>query len=167
MAKLVFDIETSALPLDHFDEAQKEYLFRECEKIAEETARTTRRSEIYQQCSLWPFTAQVVCIAMLNADTTRGQVLYTVAQHEPAAASPGPVEFKSCLDEAELLTAFWDVARHYDTIVTFNGRLYATRVGLSKRMYILDVTPYETSLNVSPELITGGSTATGTISEVS
>jgi predicted PolB exonuclease-like 3'-5' exonuclease len=26
------------------------------------------------------------------------------------------------LDEAELLTAFWDVAKHYDGIVTFNGR---------------------------------------------
>ena len=31
MAKLVFDIETSALPLEQFDEAQQEYLFRECE----------------------------------------------------------------------------------------------------------------------------------------
>jgi len=30
MAKLVFDIETSALPLEQFDEAQQEYLFREC-----------------------------------------------------------------------------------------------------------------------------------------
>ena len=39
MAKLVFDIETSALPLEHFDEAQQEYLFRECEKIADESAR--------------------------------------------------------------------------------------------------------------------------------
>ena len=39
MAKLVFDIETSALPLEQFDEAQQEYLFRECEKIADESAR--------------------------------------------------------------------------------------------------------------------------------
>jgi DNA polymerase elongation subunit (family B) len=122
MAKLVFDIETSALPLDRFDEAQQEYLFRECEKIAEETARATRRTEIQRQCSLWPFTAQVVCIAMLNADTARGQVLYTAAEHEQGAGEAGPVEFVSCLDEAELLTAFWDVAKHYDTIVTFNGR---------------------------------------------
>jgi hypothetical protein len=29
MAKLVFDIETTALPLEQFDEAQQEYLFRE------------------------------------------------------------------------------------------------------------------------------------------
>jgi 3'-5' exonuclease len=122
MAKLVFDIETSALPLDRFDEAQQEYLFRECEKIAEEAARTTRREEIQRQCSLWPFTAQVVCIAMLNADTARGQVLFTATDYEQGEVEAGPVEFVSCLDEAELLTAFWDVAKHYDTIVTFNGR---------------------------------------------
>ena len=122
MAKLVFDIETSALPLDRFDEAQQEYLFRECEKIVEETARTTRRAEIQQQCSLWPFTAQVVCIAMLNADTARGQVLFTATDYAQGEAEAGPVEFVSCLDEAELLTAFWDVAKHYETIVTFNGR---------------------------------------------
>jgi hypothetical protein len=34
MSKLVFDIETSALPLDRFDEAQQEYLFRECRERA-------------------------------------------------------------------------------------------------------------------------------------
>ena len=38
MATLIFDIETSALPLDNFDEAQQEYLFREAEKIADEPA---------------------------------------------------------------------------------------------------------------------------------
>jgi hypothetical protein len=35
---------------------------------------------------------------------------------------PGPVEFAPCVDEAELLSAFWDLARRYDSIVTFNGR---------------------------------------------
>jgi len=122
MAKLVFDIETSALPLETFDEAQQEYLFRECERIADETARTARRAEIQQQFSLWPLTAQVVCIAMLNADTARGQVLFTAADYEAGADKTGPIQFVPCVDEAELLTAFWDVAKHYETIVTFNGR---------------------------------------------
>src|SRR5262249_29050265 len=122
MATLVFDIETSALPLEQFDEAQREYLFRECEKIADESARTTRHTEILRQCSLWPFTAQVVCIAMLNADTARGQVLFTATEYQDEGVEAGPVEFVSCIDEVELLTAFWDVAKHYQTIVTFNGR---------------------------------------------
>jgi DNA polymerase elongation subunit (family B) len=121
MAKLVFDIETSALPPGHFDEAQREYLFRETERIPDETARNLRRSEIQQQFNLWPLTAQVVCIAMLNADTQRGQVLFTAEDCQEEAQAE-PVEFVPCVDEAELLTAFWDVAKHYEAIVTFNGR---------------------------------------------
>ncbi len=121
MAKLVFDIETSALPLENYDEAQQEYLFREAQKIPDETARETRRAEIRQQFNLWPFTAQVVCIAMLNADTSRGQVLFTADDPETDAGA-GPVEFVPCADEVELLTAFWDVAQHYEAVVTFNGR---------------------------------------------
>ena len=122
MAKLVFDIETSALPLPSFDEAQQEYLFRELERIPDETARAARRAEIQQQFNLWPFTARIVCIAMLNADTQRGQVLFTAADYEEETGEAEPVEFVPCVDEAELLTAFWDVARHYESIATFNGR---------------------------------------------
>src|SRR4051812_38615231 len=122
MAKLVFDIETSALPADRFDEAQQEYLFRDSLKLTDETARATRRNEIAQQFSLWPFTAQVVCIAMLNAETSKGQVLFTAEDFEEDIGEAGPVEFVPCVDEVELLTAFWDVARHYETVVTFNGR---------------------------------------------
>ena len=121
MATIVFDIETSALPLENFDEAQQEYLFREADKLADETARTARREEIAKFMSLWPFTSQVVCIAMLNADTLRGQVLFTAEDFEESEEG-GPVEFMPCADETELLTAFWDVAKHYDNVVTFNGR---------------------------------------------
>jgi DNA polymerase elongation subunit (family B) len=122
MARLVFDIETSALPLEGFDEAQQEYLFRELEKLEDEAARATRRAEILRQFNLWPFTAQVVCVAMLNVDSLRGQVLFTAEDFETNAQEGGPVEFVPCMDETELLTAFWDVAKHYDEIVTFNGR---------------------------------------------
>jgi DNA polymerase elongation subunit (family B) len=121
MAKLVFDIETSALPLEQFDEAQQEYLFRECERLADESLRSARRTEITNQCNLWPFTAQVVCIAMLNADTERGKVLFISSQPSQLHETEG-VEFVACQDETTLLRAFWDVARHYDTIATFNGR---------------------------------------------
>jgi 3'-5' exonuclease len=122
MAKLVFDIETASLPLDHLDHIQQEYLFREAFKLTDETARQARQMEIQQQLNLWPFTAQAICIAMLNADTSRGQVLFTAEDYEPAGEEAGPVEFVACLDELELLTAFWDVAKHYESIVTFNGR---------------------------------------------
>ncbi|HXI51401.1 MAG TPA: ribonuclease H-like domain-containing protein [Candidatus Saccharimonadales bacterium] len=123
MAKLVFDIETSALPAESFDEAQLEYLFREAERLPDEAARAARRAELQPLWNLWPLTARVVCLAMLNAESQRGQVLFLAddfeeGQVEQAAA----VEFVACVDEAELLGAFWDVARRYDGIVTFNGR---------------------------------------------
>ena len=122
MATLIFDIETSALPLENFDEAQQEYLFREAEKITDEPVRDAKRAEIRQQFNLWPFTAQVVCIAMLNAETQRGQTLFLADDFEEDAVEGGPVEFMPCADEVELLSAFWDVAKHYDNVVTFNGR---------------------------------------------
>jgi DNA polymerase elongation subunit (family B) len=122
MARLVFDIETSRQPLEAFDEAQQEYLFRDAQKLPDESAQAVRREEILRQFNLWPFTARVVCIAMLNADTSRGQVLFIAEDYEENTDEAGPVEFMPCVDEAELLTAFWDVAKHYEQIVTFNGR---------------------------------------------
>jgi DNA polymerase elongation subunit (family B) len=124
MAKLVFDIETSALPLETFDEAQQEYLFREAAKLTEGPARQNRQSEIQQQMSLWPLTARAVCIAMLNAESCRGQVLFLADHFEPDGDEAGAVEFVPCVDEVELLTAFWDVAKHYETVITFNGRSF-------------------------------------------
>ncbi len=124
MARLVFDIETSALGLEHFDEGQQEYLFREAGRLPDPDAQAKKRAEISQMFNLWPFTAQVVCIAMVNADTGRGQVLYQSDdfEEEPEEAEAAPVEFAPQPDEGELLTAFWDVAKRYDSIVTFNGR---------------------------------------------
>ena len=122
MATLVFDIETSALPIESFDEVQTEYLFREAARLPDPVESEKRRTELQQMMSLWPFTARVVCIAMLNSDSARGQVLFTAEDHEDDSDAAGPVEFVPCCDEVELLTAFWDVAKHYDNIVTFNGR---------------------------------------------
>jgi DNA polymerase elongation subunit (family B) len=122
MATLVFDIETSALELDHFDEAQLEYLFRECQGLPEGPEREVKRQQVQRQFNLWPFTARVICIAMLNAESSRGQVLFLAEDYEVEEGEAGPVEFVPCMDEGELLTAFWDVAKHYESVVTFNGR---------------------------------------------
>jgi DNA polymerase elongation subunit (family B) len=122
MAKLVFDIETSSLPVENFDEVQREYLFREAERLPEEPAREARRAEISQQFNLWPFTAQVVSIAMVNAETARGQALFLADDFDEDTDEAQPVKFVPCADERELLSTFWDVAKKYEHVVTFNGR---------------------------------------------
>src|SRR5512134_3060869 len=106
MARLVFDIETSALPLGSFDEAQQEYLLRDADKGPDEASRAARRTEIQQLFSLWPLTARVVCIAMLNAESLRGQVLFTAEDfEEEEEAGEAPVKFVPFMDEVELLAA--------------------------------------------------------------
>ncbi len=122
MATLVFDIETTAQPIENFDEAQQEYLFREADKLADAIAKQAKREEITRFMSLWPFTSQVVCIAMLNAETQRGQSLFVAEDFDETPDDSAEVKFIPCADEAELLTQFWDVAKKYDSIVTFNGR---------------------------------------------
>jgi DNA polymerase elongation subunit (family B) len=123
MATLIFDIETSALPVETFDETQREYLFREPLRLPEGPEREARMAETQRMFNLWPLTAQCVCIAMLNADTSRGKVLFLSEDFEDGGnAEEGAVEFISCADEVELLTQFWDLARKFETIVTFNGR---------------------------------------------
>jgi DNA polymerase elongation subunit (family B) len=122
MARLVFDVETSALPSEAFDPTQQEYLYREAEKLPDPAAREARRAELAQMFNLYPLTARIVCIAMLNADTQRGQVLFLADDAEAGEGENELVEFAPCVDEPELLTTFWDVARKYDLVVTFNGR---------------------------------------------
>jgi DNA polymerase elongation subunit (family B) len=123
MAKLIFDIETTALPLEQFDPVQQEYLFRDAENLPDPAARAMRRQEIQRQFSLWPLTAKVVCIAMLNADSCRGKVLFLADDGgAPENSEGGAVEFSPCADEGDLLTEFWEVAVRYDSIITFNGR---------------------------------------------
>jgi hypothetical protein len=122
MATLVFDIETTAQPLENFDAAQQKYLFRETEKIADEVGKSAKRDEITRFMSLWPFTSQVVCIAMLNPETLRGQSLFVAEDFEEVEEADAPVKFIPCADEAELLAQFWDAAKNFNSVVTFNGR---------------------------------------------
>lgn len=125
MATLVFDIETVGVAVEELDAAQQEYLFREAERLPDERARAERRAEIQRMLSLWPLTARIVCVAMLNADTEKGMVLHLSGDASGAADRAYPsVEFIVCADERALLERFWDVARHYDQVVTFNGRAF-------------------------------------------
>ena len=123
MATLVFDIETTALPIENFDEVQREYLFREAEKLPEAAGqRGPARRDPADDEPVAVHRARWSASAMLNAESLQGQVLFTADDFEEDAVEAGPVEFVPCVDEVELLTAFWDVAKHYEPVVTFNGR---------------------------------------------
>lgn len=124
MAALVFDIETSALPASNLDEGTLEYLFRPAERESEPELKEKKQREIEQQFALWPFTAEVVCIAMLNTESLKGQVLFVADDFEENQAEQSNISFVPFPDELELLTRFWEIVQHYETIITFNGRAF-------------------------------------------
>jgi DNA polymerase elongation subunit (family B) len=114
MASLVFDIETLGLPPETLDDSQREYLLKYAETDQE------REAEL-QKLSLYPLTAQVLAIGMLNPETRAGRVLYQSNVKESYASADGKIEFLSG-DESFLLKTFWEDVKRYDRIVTFNGR---------------------------------------------
>jgi hypothetical protein len=124
MATLVFDIETSGLPIESFDASQQEYLFRDLERLQDEEAKEKRRGELTRMMSLWPLTSQCVCIAMINADTQKGQVLYLADDFDGDEPGMEGVQFLPFPDEHELLSEFWKVVPKFNRIVSFNGRSF-------------------------------------------
>ena len=124
MATLVFAIETSAVPLDSFDESSQEYLMRPANNQPTSEDQEAKPEELTRMMNLWPFTAQVVCIAMINAETLRGQVIFIADDFESNTRDVTGVDFMPVMDEVELLNQFWAMARHYDKVVTFNGRQF-------------------------------------------
>ncbi len=112
MAQLVFDIETVGMPLESFDEAQQQYLLKWAE-----------REELIAQLNLYPFTAQVVAIAMLNVESHRGRVYYQAPTKESWRSEDDLVEYESG-SEPEILQKFWEDVRPYKQFITFNGRSF-------------------------------------------
>jgi DNA polymerase III epsilon subunit-like protein len=116
MARVVFDIETVAFPLDAFDQVQQDYLLRFANDEKE-------RAEALQKLSLFPITAQIIVIGMLNPDTNRGKVLFQSQTHNDFTSEDGLVRFVTGTEE-DLLRQFWKDIGYYDQYITFNGRSF-------------------------------------------
>lgn len=116
MSRIVFDIETLALPLESFDEVRQEYLM----KFADSDEK---REDALLKMNLHPLTAQLIAIGMLNPDTNGGKILYQSNITEQFSSDDGKIEFISG-SETDLLRQFWDTVQHYNQFITFNGRSF-------------------------------------------
>ncbi len=116
MSRVVFDIETLGFPIESFDEVQQEYLL----KFADTEEK--RETEI-QKLNLYPLTARIIAIGMLNPETNAGKVFYQADVSEQFSSDDGKVEFVSG-DEQQVLKLFWESVQHYDQFITFNGRSF-------------------------------------------
>jgi 3'-5' exonuclease len=114
MARVVLDIETLGYPFESFDKVRQEYLT----KFAE---TETEREEAIQKLNLYPATARVIAIGMLNPDSGRGKVLFQSDDTGESLSDDGAIQFVSCPEE-DILAHFWNDIVKYDQFVTFNGR---------------------------------------------
>lgn len=117
MTRLVYDIETAGMLFEDLDLERQEYLTK--------FARTDeeRETEI-QKMNLYPYTAEVACIGMLNVDSIKGEVLISApVGTENWASKDGHIQFTPC-DERGLLEIFWKRIEKYNQLITFNGRSF-------------------------------------------
>lgn len=135
---LVFDIETSAFDFESLSESQQEYLLRYAEKETEESLREFKREEAIRYLSLYPFTAKVIVIGMLNTETEHSMVLYE-GEGEETSLDEKQVIYKP-LSEAEMLKYFWDMALKCEQIISFNGRQFDIPF-LMLRSSVLEIKP--------------------------
>lgn len=121
MSKVVFDIETVGFPFESFDGVQQEYLMKLAEQEETEEGRQRKREELLQGLNFAPLTAQIVAVALLNVESSRGRVYYQSPERESWTSEGGEVEFESG-NERAILERFWKAIRNYDRFITFNGR---------------------------------------------
>lgn len=114
MNKLVFDIETVGMDFEKLDKDSQEYLLKNSETDEE-------KKDIKSKLGLWPLTAQIVAIAMLNPDTGKGAVYYQGEKGKERIFTEEGIEYRSGA-EAEIIKLFWKAAEMYDQFITFNGR---------------------------------------------
>lgn len=117
ISKIIFDIETVGQDLDAFDEATRNHFLKYAKSPDEE-------QEVRDSMGFYPLTAQVVAIAMLEADSDQAFVYYQVPGEQPARICEGGAEYFSASGEKQLLELFWGKIQKYDQFVTFNGRSF-------------------------------------------
>lgn len=112
--KIVLDIETIGSDFDSFDEMSKEYLLKFAS--TEEEIQEAKESLGFS-----PLTGQVAAIGMLNPETNRGAVYYQAPEGLSDPVEEDGIQFVPDTEEG-ILNKFWDAVKHYDQVITFNGR---------------------------------------------
>jgi DNA polymerase elongation subunit (family B) len=112
--KIIIDIETTGRDFESFDDASKEYILKYAG--SEEEIKAAKEGLGFS-----PLTGEIVAIGMLNPDTERGAVYYQSPEVSEAHLEEGGIEYVSDT-EAGILKRFWEAVKHYNQIITFNGR---------------------------------------------
>ncbi|MFA5987601.1 MAG: ribonuclease H-like domain-containing protein [Candidatus Paceibacterota bacterium] len=119
---LVFDIETVGEDFDQMDETTQEVLTSWIRKTsADDEEYKVKLAELKDGMGFSPLTGQVIAIAMLDYEKNKSAVYFQAPGEQYGEFEENGAKFKQ-MDEAEMLSAFWNVSKLYSNFVTFNGR---------------------------------------------
>jgi DNA polymerase elongation subunit (family B) len=116
LSRVVFDIETLAFPVESFDNAQRDYLFKFSNTEEEKQATIDK-------LNLSPLTARIIAIGMFNPDSKKGRVLFQADELIEYDSDDGSFHFVNGSEE-EILKSFWNDIDRFDQFITFNGRSF-------------------------------------------
>lgn len=118
---LVFDIETVGVDFETLSESQKEFLLRYTELEKDPQKKEELFEETKRYLSLYPYTAKIVAIGMLNTDTEKTMVLYEGSENDEWNTEEKIAKYKP-LSEEEMLKYFWKFVKKAERVISFNGR---------------------------------------------
>ncbi len=121
--EMVVDIETVALPFESFSESQQEFLLRYAEKETDEQLRLEKIDEAKRLTSLYPFTAKVIVIGMMNVLTGNRYVLFESDEPKQWQNEEKKISYHG-MSEKAMLVQFWNFAIKAKKVITFNGRQF-------------------------------------------
>jgi DNA polymerase elongation subunit (family B) len=114
MTRIIFDIETVGKDFDSLDKSTQDYLLRYAD--SEE-----QRDEIIDKLSLYPVTAEIVTIGLLNPDTMKGYVYFQFHGEPILPFEEDGIKYETGT-EKEIIEKFWNTIKYYEQFITFNGR---------------------------------------------
>lgn len=146
MRRVVFDIETVGADFESLDPLSKEYFLKFADSPQEIEAAK-------QSTSFYPLTAQIVALAMVDADTEKGAVYYQNGANRQTGRAERFREDGVLFipaDESEIICHFWRLIASCDQIITFNGRIFDApfimlRSAIHRISVIKNLVPYRYS----------------------
>jgi len=121
---LVFDIETVGYEFESLSESQQEYLLRYAEQEKDITKREEKIEDAKRYLSLYPFTAKIVAIGMLNTETENVMVLYESNEKDEWISEEKSTRYKP-LSENEMLEYFWTCIEKVEKVIEeYGDRFY-------------------------------------------
>jgi len=123
MRKLVLDIETVGFPLKSLSESQREFILRYAEKEKDENLRNEKIEDAVRYLSLYPYTARIAALGLLDIKSGKSLVFYEGQGNEKWINEEKHIKYVEATEE-KLLGSFWNLINDTELVITFNGKSF-------------------------------------------